>query len=238
MLKVDGISKQYNKKTVVDNITFNVEKNRILGIIGPNGSGKTTTLQMITGIVNIEQGDCTYEDISLKKNPQKYKRKIAFIADDLNLYENLLGKEYVDFICKLWGAKNNYREKMRELAQMLNMVEQLDSFISTYSKGMKQKIAFIAALSHEPNLLILDEPFNGLDPETLINLKEFLIDYSRKGNSVIFSSHLLDTVEKICTDIIMIKDGKVVYESSVNQTNQKEFIEIEQLYNNLLNERG
>ncbi|MED0774097.1 ABC transporter ATP-binding protein [Bacillus siamensis] len=230
MLNITGLSKIYNEKKVVDDISFNVGKGRILGIIGPNGSGKTTTLQMITGIVNSNQGDCIYNGFSIKKDPEKYKSNIAFIADELNLYPNLLGREYVDFICRLWGAKKNYKKKMKELAEMLGMEQKLDFFISSYSKGMRQKIAFIAALSHEPTLLILDEPFNGLDPETMFSLKKFLITYINQGNSIVLSSHLLDTVEKICTDIIMIKEGKKVYDSN-DEYNSEKFSELEELYN-------
>ncbi|MFE8874597.1 ABC transporter ATP-binding protein [Acetobacter persici] len=217
MLTVNNISKKINNKQILKNITFNVKKGEILGLLGPNGAGKTTTLKTIIGNLKPEIGYIEFEGNKINDSIIYYKKNIAFVPDSLNIYENLTGKEYISFIAELWDIPSNiYKKEMEYLSKKFFLNEKLDDFIRTYSKGMKQKTILIGALIHNPKLLILDEPFNGLDPISIKIIKEYFAEYTKKGNSIIFSSHILDVVEKICTNYLIINQGTSIAKGSVS----------------------
>ena len=213
MLMIKNVSKFYGDKKVVDQVNFNIKAGKITGIIGPNGAGKTTLLSMIVGILKTDEGEINY---SYSNND--LRKDLAYIPDSLFLYENLTGREYVEFIANIYGIKkSDYTVELEILSKTLFLEEKLDSFIRTYSKGMRQKISLIGALIHKPKILILDEPFNGLDPESIRVIKQYFKEYTNKGNSILFSSHVLDIVEKLCDHFVIIHKGKIRGEGSLEE---------------------
>ncbi|MEH7191119.1 ABC transporter ATP-binding protein [Bacillus toyonensis] len=217
MLSVKNLMKKYNEETVVHNISFSVNPGEIVGLLGPNGAGKTTSLNMITGIVKSNDGLIEFDGKNIEDTMVYYKKNMGFVSDVFPLYENLTGREFVVFVAELWGvSKDYYEQQIDDLAQNFYLDDKLDDFIKTYSKGMRQKISLIGALIHKPKLLILDEPFNGLDPVSIREIKKFFLNYIKKGNSIIFSSHILDIVEKICTRCVIINNGKIVADGTID----------------------
>ena len=213
MLMIKNVSKFYGDKKVVDQVNFNIKAGKITGIIGPNGAGKTTLLSMIVGILKTDEGEINYSYSS-----NDLRKDLAYIPDSLFLYENLTGREYVEFIANIYGIKkSDYTVELEILSKTLFLEEKLDSFIRTYSKGMRQKISLIGALIHKPKILILDEPFNGLDPESIRVIKQYFKEYTNKGNSILFSSHVLDIVEKLCDHFVIIHKGKIRGEGSLEE---------------------
>lgn len=212
MLEVKNISKKYpgSANYAIENINLIINEGDIYGFIGPNGSGKSTTIKSIVGIHNFE-GEITFNGLSIKENPLKFKSDLAYIPDNPVLYEHLTGIEYVNFILNIFGIKENKKEEIEKLAEMFSLGNKILDSISSYSHGMKQKISLIAALAHKPKLLILDEPFVGLDPKATFELKELLKKKcEEEGLIVFFSSHVLDVVEKFCNKIAIIKNGKII----------------------------
>ena len=194
MLQIKNLSKSYGAKKAVSNLSFVVEDGDIMGFIGKNGAGKTTTLKACLGIIGIDEGEILLDGTSVLKKPMAYKRKMAYVPD--NIYE---------------VPSKMRKQNFEKLASAFQVGPHLNNLISSYSHGMKQKLALIAAFSHTPKLLILDEPFVGLDPEAFVILKEQMKELCASGNSVLFSSHILDVVEKVCNKVSVIKHGQLLY---------------------------
>lgn len=212
MLKVENFSKSYDgKKKAVDNISFDVNNGEIFGFIGHNGAGKTTTIKSIVGILDFNEGKITINGMDIKKNPVECKKIMAYIPDNPDLYENLTGIQYLNFVADIYGiSKFDRTQRIDKYAKEFEIYDNLGDPISSYSHGMKQKVAIISALIHKPKLLILDEPFVGLDPKASFILKNIMKDMCKEGSSIFFSSHVLEVVEKLCDRIAIIKQGKLV----------------------------
>lgn len=212
MLEIRNLSKSYGEKKAVCNLNLIVEDGDIMGFIGKNGAGKTTTLKSCLGIVGIDKGEILLDGVSILKEPIVCKKKMAYVPDNPQLDEYMTGIQYLNFIADIYAVPSQNRKYIIEkLASTFQMEPHLNSLISSYSHGMKQKLALIAAFSHAPKLLILDEPFVGLDPEAFIILKEQMKELCADGSSVLFSSHILDVVEKVCNKVAVIKQGHLLY---------------------------
>ena len=210
MLEIKNLSKSYDGKNYAcKDVTLTIDNGDIYGFIGPNGAGKSTTIKAVCGIHSFE-GEVLFDGISIKKEPVKFKKDIAYIPDNPVLYEHLTGLEYINFILNIYDVKEDRTEEINRLAKMFSIEERLNEPINSYSHGMKQKISIIAALAHKPKLLVLDEPFVGLDPKATFELKEELRNLCSTGSIVFFSSHVLDVVEKFCNKIAVIKNGNIV----------------------------
>ncbi len=211
MLKVKNLTKKYGDKTVVDNISFDVEKGDIFAFVGHNGAGKTTTIKSIVGILEFNDGKIIINGKDLSEEEIACKKDIAYVPDNPDLYTHLKGIEYLNFIADVYEVETEKRnELIKKYAKMLEIDKDLSSPISSYSHGMKQKIAIISALIHEPKLLILDEPFVGLDPKATHDLKEIFKTMAQSGSAIFFSTHILEVAEKLCNKIAIIKSGKLV----------------------------
>ncbi len=212
MLTISNLSKTYKGgKKAVDNLTLEIQKGDIYGFIGHNGAGKTTTIKCVTGILEFSEGDIRIGGKSIKTDPLECKRMIAYIPDNPDLYENMTGIQYLNFIADVFLISAKDREKsIKEYADMLELTESLGDLISSYSHGMKQKLAIISALVHNPSLYIMDEPFVGLDPKAAHTLKEIMKEKCRQGSAIFFSTHVLEVAEKLCNKIAIIKDGKLI----------------------------
>lgn len=210
MLRIENLSKTYGgSRKAVQNLSIHAEKGDLFGFIGHNGAGKTTTLKCITGILDFEDGDIFIDGHSVKKDPIYCKTVSAYIPDNPELYEYLTGMQYLDFIANVFCIKKSERtEKIKEYTKLFEMEEVLGNLISSYSHGMKQKLIIISALIHSPKLLILDEPFVGLDPKATLTLKNIMKDLCSDGGTVFFSTHVLEVAEKLCNKIAIIRNGE------------------------------
>ncbi|PGW61239.1 ABC transporter [Bacillus cereus] len=233
MLEIKNLSKTYDDIKVIDDLSFFANKGEILGLLGPNGAGKTTTLEILVGLTKANHGEITLDNISLFKNTEEIKEKIGFVSEDIPLYEHLTGEEYLLFICRMRNIKSSDSKILiADYAKQFDLVDKMNSFISSYSKGMKQKLSIISALIHSPTILILDEPLTGVDPISSRIIKNYLKEYAQKGNIVIFSSHILEMIEKLCDKIILINKGKIVYFNYLNDLlTNKNINNIEELFN-------
>ena len=212
MLKINNLTKHYKGSDKgVNNVTLHIDKGDIYAFIGHNGAGKTTTLKCVTGIHDFDEGDILIDGISLRDNPLECKRRFAYIPDNPDLYEYLTGIQYLNFIADIFKVSVNDREdRIKKYAVDFEILESLGDLISTYSHGMKQKLAIISALIHDPKLLILDEPFVGLDPQATVILKGIMKKICEAGGAVFFSTHVLDVAERLCNKVAIIKDGDVL----------------------------
>ncbi len=212
MLSIRNFSKTYKGgKKAVDNLNLEIEGGDIYGFIGHNGAGKTTTIRAIAGVLEFEEGDILIDGISIKEDPVACKRVTAFIPDSPDLYEHLTGIAYINFIGDIFQIDQSTREALtKEYADAFQLTANLGDSISSYSHGMKQKLAIIAALIHSPKLLILDEPFVGLDPKASRTLKDIMADICTDGGAIFFSTHVLEVAEKLCNKVSIIKDGKLI----------------------------
>lgn len=211
MLNIKNVVKKYSDKTVVDALTLSIEAGDIYGFIGHNGAGKTTTIKAITGIIPYDQGEIYIDGISMKEDPIACKRNIAYIPDNPDLYEHLTAIQYLNFIADVFEVESDVRyTRIKKYASMFEIEDKLGDLLSSYSHGMKQKIAIISALIHEPKLLILDEPFVGLDPKASIALKTIMKEMCQNQSAIFFSTHVLDVAEKLCNKVAIIKEGKLV----------------------------
>lgn len=226
MLKIQNVTKKYGDKIAVDHIDLEVKPGEIYGFIGHNGAGKTTTIKAVVGILNFEEGNITIDGIDVKQNPVACKKKIAYIPDNPDIYENLTGMQYLNFVADIFEiGQEDRKQKMQKLSKSFEIEESLTDVVSSYSHGMKQKLVIISALIHEPDLLILDEPFVGLDPKASFTLKEYMKEMTQKGASIFFSSHVLEVVEKLCDRVGIIKQGKMIKQGTVEQIKGDESLE-------------
>lgn len=212
MLEIKNLSKTYAKgKKAVDDISLSIADGEIFGFIGHNGAGKTTTIKCVVGILDFEAGDIYINGKSIKEQPIACKQEIAFIPDNPDLYEQLTGIQYLNFICDIYRISKDQRNKdINKYAEMFEITQNLGDLVSTYSHGMKQKLALISALARRPKLLVLDEPFVGLDPKAAFSVKEVMKEMCEQGTSVFFSTHVLEVAEKLCHKVAIIKSGKIV----------------------------
>lgn len=212
MLNITNFSKNYkNGKKAVDGLSLEISSGDIFGFIGHNGAGKTTTIRAIVGVLDFEEGDILIDGVSIKKDPVKCKKEIAYIPDNPDLYDHLTGIGYLNFIGDIYEiSKSDRKQAIEKYAGALEMTANLGDSISSYSHGMKQKLAIISALIHNPKLLVLDEPFVGLDPKASLTLRNIMVELCNKGSAIFFSTHVLLVAEKLCNKIGIIKDGKLV----------------------------
>lgn len=212
MIEIKNVSKTYNgKKKVLKNISFKIEGGEIFAFIGHNGAGKTTMIKCIMGILDFEEGDILVDNKSIKEEPLECKRIMAYVADNPDLYENMKAIDFINFICDMYEVSEDIRrENTLKYAKMFEIEDKLNDDISSFSHGMKQKIALIAALAHNPKVLIMDEPFVGLDPKAVYDMKEIMRDMAKDGKTIFFSTHILDVAEKLCDRVAIIKDGTFV----------------------------
>lgn len=212
MIEIKNVSKTYNgKKKVLKNISFKIEGGEIFAFIGHNGAGKTTMIKCIMGILDFEEGDILVDNKSIKEESLECKRIMAYVADNPDLYENMKAIDFINFICDMYEVSEDIRrENTLKYAKMFEIEDKLNDDISSFSHGMKQKIALIAALAHNPKVLIMDEPFVGLDPKAVYDMKEIMRDMAKDGKTIFFSTHILDVAEKLCDRVAIIKDGTIV----------------------------
>ncbi len=219
MLEIRRFSKAYGGgKKAVDDISLTVEPGDIYGFIGHNGAGKSTTIRAVVGVLDFTEGEIFIDGHSVRKEPMACKRITAYIPDNPDLYENLTGIQYLNFIADVFGIGPGEREAdIRKYAGVFEITEALGDLIGSYSHGMKQKLAIISALIHRPRLLVLDEPFVGLDPKAAFTLKEIMRDMCRQGTAIFFSTHVLDVAEKLCNKVAIIKRGRIVASGAMEE---------------------
>ncbi len=219
MLEIKNYSKTYGEgKKAADNVNLTVESGDIFGFIGHNGAGKSTTIRAIVGVLDFEEGEIYIDGHSVKNESYECKSITAYIPDNPDLYENLTGIQYLNFIADVFGISAAEREKsISSYADRLEITDALGDLISSYSHGMKQKLAIISALIHNPKLLVLDEPFVGLDPKAAFILKQIMHEMCEKGTAIFFSTHVLDVAEKLCNKIAIIKQGKIIASGTMDE---------------------
>lgn len=227
MIEIKNLTKVYNKeKKAIDNVSFTINDGEIFAFIGHNGAGKTTTIKSIVGILDFEEGDILINGKSIKKEPIECKKQIAYVPDNPDLYENMKAIDYIRFICDMYDVPENKRlEQIDKYATMFELKENLNSEISSFSHGMKQKVALIAALVHNPKILIMDEPFVGLDPKAVYDMKEVMKQMCKEGKTIFFSTHILEVAEKLCSRVAIIKQGKVVKVGNMSEIKGDESLE-------------
>ena len=233
MLEIIDFSKSYGNKLAVDSLSFKVEPGDICAFVGHNGAGKTTTIKAVAGILDFDKGDILVDGVSIKEDPISCKKKMAYLPDNPDLYEFLKGIDYLNFICDIYEVDNR-KETIKKYSDLFELTGFLGNPINTYSHGMKQKLAIISALVRKPKLLLLDEPFVGLDPVSSHNLKEIMKELTKEGVCILFSTHVLEVAEKLCNKVAVIKKGKlVVFDTMKNVLKDKS---LEDLFMEQVNE--
>ena len=218
MLKIENLTKTYGTLTAVDDLTLHIARGEIYGFIGHNGAGKTTTLKAVAGILGFEKGDIFIDGVSVKRDPVACKCKIAYLPDNPDVYEFMTGNGFLNFVADVFGTGEGERkEKINEFAEAFGLSPDLDKPVSSYSHGMKQKLALISAFMHSPELIIMDEPFVGLDPKASHILKEKMREHCDRGGAIFFSTHVLDVAEKLCDKVAIIKSGRLVRSGTMDE---------------------
>lgn len=218
MLRINNLTKIYGEKKAVDDLSLHIQKGEIYGFIGHNGAGKTTTIKSCCGILKFDQGEIFVDGVSIKDHPLECKQKIAYIPDNPDLYEFLSGIKYLNFIADVYKVSSKDREeRIKKYADMFQITSDLAQPISAYSHGMKQKLAIISALIHEPKLIIMDEPFVGLDPKAAHLLKGLMREMCDNGGAIFFSTHVLEVAEKLCDKVAIIKGGKLITSGTMEE---------------------
>lgn len=223
MIDIKGVTQSYvTGNKIIDNMNLTIEDGVIFGFLGPNGAGKTTTLEMITGVLKIDEGDILIDGKSIIKEPMAAKKLFGFVPDSPDAYEKLTGLEYLNFIGDVYKVDTKTRmERITKLAKEFEIYDSLNNRIQSYSHGMKQKLLIISVLLYEPKNWILDEPMVGLDPKASFILKNLMKEHSQKGNTVFFSTHVLEVAEKICDKIAIIDSGKIIFVGTIDELHQK-----------------
>lgn len=226
MLSIKNLTKTYGDKKAVDDLSLHIAPGEIYGFIGHNGAGKTTTLKSVVGILPFDSGEITACGLSVKDSPIEYKKNIAYIPDNPDLYEFMTGNKYLSFIADVFGiSADKRRERIKYYAEALVIENDLNGVITSYSHGMKQKLAIISAWIHEPKLIIMDEPFVGLDPKASHILKSMMREVCDKGGAIFFSTHVLEVAEKLCDKIAIIKSGKLIRSGTMAEVRGDESLE-------------
>ena len=233
MIEIKNVTKSYGKNKAIDNINFNVNDGEIFAFIGHNGAGKTTLIKSIVGIHGFDSGEILINGKSIKEKPEECKKEMAFVPDNPELYENMKAIDFINFICDMYEIDQKTREEnITKYAKMFEIEGNLNDTINSFSHGMKQKIALISALAHDPKVLIMDEPFVGLDPKAVFDIKEVMNEMIKEGKIVFFSTHILDVAEKLCSRVAIIKQGKLVKVGTMKEVKgdkslEKVFLELE-----------
>lgn len=227
MIEIKNVTKTYNgEKKAVDDISFTVNDGEIFAFIGHNGAGKTTTIKSIVGILDFEQGDILINGKSIKQQPIECKKEMAYVPDNPDLYENMKAIDFINFICDMYEVdKAERKERIEKYSKMFEMADSLNDEISSFSHGMKQKVALISALAHNPKILIMDEPFVGLDPKAVFDMKEIMKQMCKEGKTIFFSTHILEVAEKLCSRVAIIKQGKIVKVGKMSEIKGDESLE-------------
>lgn len=226
MLRIEHLTKKYGEKKAVDDLSLHIQKGEIYGFIGHNGAGKTTTIKACCGILAFDEGEVFIDGTSVKADPLTCKKKLAYIPDNPDLYEFLSGIKYLNFIADVFRVDKETREaKIKELADTFEITADLAQPVSAYSHGMKQKLAIIAAFIHSPELIIMDEPFVGLDPKAAHILKKMMRKHCDEGGAIFFSTHVLEVAEKLCDKVAIIKQGKLVASGTMEDVKGDESLE-------------
>ncbi len=233
MIEIKKVTKRYGNKKALDNVSFDVNDGDIFAFIGHNGAGKTTLIKSIVGIHDFDEGDILIDGMSIKEQPVECKKLMAFVPDNPETYEHMKAIDYINFICDMYEVDSKAREKnIKKYAKLFDMEDKLNDTIDSYSHGMKQKIVLISALAHDPKILIMDEPFVGLDPKAVFDIKEVLNEMVKEGKIVFYSTHILDVAEKLCSRVAIIKNGKLLKAGSMKEIKgdkslEKVFMELE-----------
>ena len=233
MIEIKNVTKSYGTKKAIDNISFNVNDGEIFAFIGHNGAGKTTLIKSIVGIHEFDEGDILINGKSIKEKPEECKKEMAFVPDNPELYENMKAIDFINFICDMYEIDQETREEnIKKYAKLFEIEDNLNDTINSFSHGMKQKVALISALAHNPKVLIMDEPFVGLDPKAVYDVKSVMNEMTKEGKIIFFSTHILDVAEKLCSRVAIIKKGELVKVGSMEEIKgdkslEKVFLELE-----------
>lgn len=226
MLEICHLTKSYGEKKAVDDLSLSIEAGEIYGFIGHNGAGKTTTLKSVVGILRFDSGEIKINGISVNEDPIACKKQLAYIPDNPDLYDFMTGIKYLNFIADIFGIEQKTREeRIKTYAEKFDMTDDLAQPVASYSHGMKQKLAIISAWIHSPRLIIMDEPFVGLDPKASFLLKEMMRETCKNGGAIFFSTHVLDVAEKLCDKIAIIKNGKLIKTGTTEEVKGDESLE-------------
>lgn len=226
MFKIVNMTKDYGDGKGIFDLSLHIQKGEIYGFIGHNGAGKTTTLKAIAGILNFDEGDIYIDNKSILKEPIECKKDIAYIPDNPDLYDYMTGTKYLNFIADIFGISLKERKiSIEQYAKSFEIYDSLNKPIASYSHGMKQKLAIISALIHNPKLIIMDEPFVGLDPKASKILKDIMKDICNNGGAIFFSTHVLDVAEKLCDKVAIIKGGKLVVAGTMEEVKGNDSLE-------------
>ena len=226
MLQIEHFTKEYGNKIAVNDLSLEIRSGEIFGFIGHNGAGKTTTIKAVAGILPFQKGEIRVDGISVREDPLECKKLMAYIPDNPDLYEFLSGIQYLNFIADIFQVpKREREERIGKYGDLFGLTGDLGSTVSTYSHGMKQKLALIGALIHEPKLLLMDEPFVGLDPKAAHDLKMIMADICQKGGAIFFSTHVLEVAEKLCHKVAIIKEGKLAACGTMEEVKGDESLE-------------
>jgi len=226
MLKIENLTKNYGDKLAVDDLSIHIAPGEIYGFIGHNGAGKTTTLKACAGILQFDKGEIFVDGVSMKRDPIGCKKKMAYIPDNPELYDFMTGLQYLDFIADIYGVSIEERkERIHKYASAFELEKDLPALISSYSHGMKQKLAIISAWIHSPKLIMMDEPFVGLDPKAAKLLKDMMREVCDNGGAIFFSTHVLEVAEKLCDKVAIIKKGQLIRSGTMEQVKGDESLE-------------
>ena len=226
MLRIENLTKTYGEKRAVDNLSLHIAPGEIYGFIGHNGAGKTTTLKAVVGILQFDKGEVFIKGESIRKNPLACKQKIAYITYNPDLYEFMTVIKFLNFIANIFGVPEEKRqERIRKYADLFEMTENLAQPIASYSHGMKQKLAIISAWIHEPKLIIMDEPFVGLDPKAAHILKQMMREICDEGGAIFFSTHVLEVAEKLCDKVAIIRNGQLIQSGTMQEVKGDDSLE-------------
>lgn len=233
MIVIKNVSKRFGEKKALNKVSFDVKDGEIFAFIGHNGAGKTTLIKSICGIMDFDEGRILINGKSIKAEPIACKREMAYVPDDPELYEDMKAISFINFVCDMYDTPEEVRERnIKRYAKMFEIENELQNEIRSFSHGMKQKIALIAALSHEPKVLIMDEPFVGLDPKAIFDMKEVMREIAKRGGTIFFSTHILDVAEKLCDRVAIVKNGQIVEVGDMKKIRgdkslEKVFLELE-----------
>ena len=226
MLYIQHLTKRYGEKKAVDDLSLHIAPGEIYGFIGHNGAGKTTTLKAVVGILPFEEGEITINGVSIKTDPLTCKRQLAYIPDNPDLYDYMTGSKYLNFIADIFGVGAEERqERIRKYADLFELTDDLAQPIAAYSHGMKQKLAIISAWLHQPRLIIMDEPFVGLDPKAAHTLKGMMREVCDQGGAIFFSTHVLEVAEKLCDKVAIIKGGRLIRAGTMEEVKGDDSLE-------------
>ena len=233
MIEIKNVTKKYGQKIALKDVSFNVNDGEIFAFIGHNGAGKTTLIKAIVGIHEFDNGDILINGKSIKDNPIDCKKEMAYVPDNPELYEGMKAIDFINFICDMYEVDQSTRDiNIKKYAKLFEIEKNLNDTIDSFSHGMKQKIALIAALSHNPKVLIMDEPFVGLDPKAVFDIKEIMKEMIKDGKIIFFSTHILDVAEKLCSRVAIIKKGELLKVGSMKEVKgdkslEKVFLDLE-----------